>query len=112
MVTTPQEISTSDVRRGVRMFEKVNTPVLGIVENMSGYECPHCGEMVEIFGKGGGEELAKALELPFLGAVPLDAEVRKGGDDGVPTVAGTPDSPAGIALKGVAQALRTLVEEA
>ena len=70
MVTTPQNISTGDVRRGVRMFEKVNTRVLGIVENMSGYECPHCGGVVEIFGKGGGEELAKDMELPFLGACP------------------------------------------
>jgi ATP-binding protein involved in chromosome partitioning len=111
MVTTPQEISTSDVRRGVRMFEKVNTPVLGIVENMSGHECPHCGEIVDIFGKGGGEALAKDMELPFLGAVPLDAEVRKGGDEGVPPVVGTPDSPAGQALKAVAKALRAIVEE-
>ena len=95
MVTTPQDVSTADVRRGVRMFEKVNTRVLGIVENMSGYECPHCGEMVEIFGKGGGEELAKDMELPFLGAVPLDPKVREGGDAGVPPVAGAPDSPAG-----------------
>jgi ATP-binding protein involved in chromosome partitioning len=110
MVTTPQTISTSDVRRGVRMFEKVNTPVLGIIENMSGYECPHCGETVEIFGKGGGEALAKAMDLPFLGAVPLDPEVRKGGDEGMPTVVGSPDSPSGRALKAVAKALRAIME--
>lgn len=110
MVTTPQNISTGDVRRGVRMFEKVNTEVLGIVENMSGYLCPHCGEMAEIFGKGGGEDLAKHMELPFLGAVPLDAKVREGGDSGVPAVAGAPDSPAGKALKEVAKALRRILE--
>lgn len=110
MVTTPQNISTSDVRRGVRMFEKVNTKILGIVENMSGYECPHCGEMVEIFGKGGGETLAKDMDLPFLGAVPLDPKVREGGDSGVPPVAGTPDSPAARALRGVAKALRSSLE--
>ncbi|MGW8266732.1 MAG: P-loop NTPase [Longimicrobiales bacterium] len=98
MVTTPQAISTGDVRRGVRMFEKVNTRVLGIVENMSGYECPHCGEVVPIFGRGGGEELAKELSLPFLGRVPLDAGVREAGDAGVPTVKQSPDSPAGRAL--------------
>lgn len=112
MVTTPQNISTSDVRRGVRMFEKVNTRVLGIVENMSGYECSHCGEVVEIFGKGGGEGLAKDLGLPFLGAVPLDPQVREAGDAGVPSVTGAPDSPAGRALKGVAQALRKALEDA
>ncbi len=110
MVTTPQNISTGDVRRGVRMFEKVNTRVLGIVENMSGHECPHCGEMVDIFGKGGGEDLAKDMELPFLGAVPLDPKVRQGGDAGVPPVAGSPDSPAGQALKGVARTLREVLE--
>ena len=111
MVTTPQNISTSDVRRGVRMFEKVNTRVLGVVENMSGYECSHCGEIVEIFGKGGGEALAKAMELPFLGAVPLDPQVREAGDAGVPPVVGAPDSPAARALKGVAQAVRKTVED-
>jgi len=105
MVTTPQNISTGDVRRGVRMFEKVNTRVLGIVENMSGYECPHCGELVDIFGKGGGEELAKELELPFLGRVPLDARVREAGDAGVPTVKQAPESPAAQALRAVAGAL-------
>jgi len=110
MVTTPQDISTSDVRRGVRMFEKVNTRVLGVVENMSGYECPHCGELVEIFGKGGGENLAKDMELPFLGAVPLDPKVSEAGDIGVPPVVGSPESPAGRALSGVAKALRDLLE--
>jgi ATP-binding protein involved in chromosome partitioning len=110
MVTTPQNISTGDVRRGVRMFEKVNTRILGIVENMSGHECPHCGEMVDIFGKGGGEALAQDMELPFLGAVPLDAKVREGGDEGVPPVIGAPDSAAGRALKQVAASLRKVLE--
>ena len=110
MVTTPQSISTGDVRRGVRMFEKVNTRILGIVENMSGHECPHCGETVDIFGKGGGEDLAEDMELPFVGAIPLDPKVREGGDAGVPPVAGSPDSPASRALKGVAQTLREVLE--
>ncbi|MCJ7626757.1 MAG: Mrp/NBP35 family ATP-binding protein [Longimicrobiales bacterium] len=110
MVTTPQNVSTLDVRRGVRMFEKVNTRILGIVENMSGYECPHCGETVDIFGKGGGETLAKDMELPFLGAIPLDPKVREAGDSGIPPVLGTPDSPAARALKGVAQAVRKALE--
>ena len=109
MVTTPQNVSTGDVRRGVRMFEKVNTRVLGVVENMSGHECPHCGEMVEVFGKGGGEDLAKELDLPFLGRVPLDARVREAGDAGVPTVKQTPESPAAIGLQEVARATAALL---
>ena len=111
MVTTPQNISTSDVRRGVRMFEKVNTRVLGIVENMSGFVCPHCGEMTEVFGKGGGEALAADMGLSFLGAVPLDPQVREAGDAGVPPVVGTPESPAGVALREVARAVRRLLED-
>ncbi len=111
MVTTPQNISTSDVRRGVRMFEKVNTRVLGIVENMSGFVCPHCGEMTEVFGKGGGEGLARDMDLPFLGSIPLDPKVREAGDRGVPPLVGAPDSPAGVALREVAQAVRRLLED-
>jgi ATP-binding protein involved in chromosome partitioning len=110
MVTTPQNVSVGDVRRGVMMFEKVNTRVLGLVENMSGYTCPHCDEVVEIFGKGGGEALAKELELPFLGYVPLDPGVREAGDVGVPTVARAPESPAATALTEVSQALVKVLE--
>jgi len=102
MVTTPQDISTGDVRRGVKMFERVNTRVLGIVENMSGLVCPHCGEPIDVFGSGGGERLAAELELPFLGRVPLDPAVRTAGDAGSPTVVSAPDSPAGTALRGIA----------
>jgi ATP-binding protein involved in chromosome partitioning len=111
MVTTPQEVATGDVRRGIRMFEKVNTRVLGIVENMSGFHCPHCGETVDVFGKGGGEALAQELQLPFLGRIPLDPDVRVAGDVGVPTVARSPESPAGEALKGVAQAVEEVLTE-
>ncbi len=111
MVTTPQEVATADVRRGIRMFEKVNTRILGIVENMSGYECPHCNELVEIFGKGGGEALAKDMGLPFLGAVPLDPKVREGGDEGIPTVVGAADSSAGKALQNMAKAVINAVED-
>ncbi len=103
MVTTPQRVSTGDVRRGVKMFERVNTRVLGIVENMSGLACPGCGEIVDVFGSGGGEELAEELGLPFLGKVPLDPAVSKAGDEGAPTVMSSPDSAAGVALDAVAQ---------
>jgi ATP-binding protein involved in chromosome partitioning len=92
MVSTPQAVSTGDVRRGVKMFERVNTPILGVVENMSG----------EIFGEGGAEQLAREMGLPFLGRIPLDVAVRRAGDAGTPTVVGEPDSPAGQALLALA----------
>jgi ATP-binding protein involved in chromosome partitioning len=92
MVSTSQAVSTGDVRRGVKMFERVNTPVLGVVENMAG----------EIFGEGGAETMAREMGLPFLGRVPLDVAVRRAGDAGTPTVLSQPDSPAGMALSQVA----------
>jgi ATP-binding protein involved in chromosome partitioning len=110
MVTTPQEVSTGDVRRGVKMFERVNTRVLGIVENMSGLSCPHCGGLVDVFGSGGGERLAEEMKLPFLGRVPLDPAVRVAGDDGRPTVVAAPDSAAGKALLEVARVVEEALE--
>ena len=98
MVTTPQEVATGDVRRGVKMFERVNTPIMGVVENMSGMACPHCNEIVDVFGSGGGEKLAEEMGLSFLGKIPLDPEVRSAGDQGTPTVVSAPDSAAGAAL--------------
>ncbi len=102
MVTTPQAVSTGDVRRGVKMFERVNTRVLGIVENMGPLECPHCGETIDVFGSGGGERLAREMGLDFLGRVPLDPEIRKAGDAGRPTVLSAPESPAAKALTALA----------
>ena len=101
MVTTPQGVAIADVRRGIKMFERVNTRVIGVVENMSGMACPHCGEPVDVFGTGGGEVLAKEQGVPFLGAVPLDPAVRQAGDDGMPTVIGRPDSPVAQALNRI-----------
>ncbi len=101
MVTTPQDVATGDVRRGVKMFERVNTRVLGIVENMSGFVCPHCGEPVDIFGSGGGARLAEQMNLPLLGRVPLDPAVRAAGDQGMPTVLAAPDSSAARGLVDV-----------
>lgn len=105
MVTTPQDVATGDVRRGVKMFERVNTRILGIVENMAGFVCPHCGEVTEVFGRGGGERLAAELEVPFLGRVPLDATVAAAGDRGAPTILSAPDSPAADGLRAVARAV-------
>ena len=110
MVTTPQEVSTGDVRRGVKMFERVNTRVLGVVENMSGLACPHCGELIDVFGSGGGERLAEEMKLPFLGRVPLDPAVRTAGDDGRPTVVATPESAAAQALFEVARVVEEALE--
>ncbi|MBU8871206.1 MAG: Mrp/NBP35 family ATP-binding protein [Gemmatimonadales bacterium] len=84
MVTTPQEVALTDVRRGIRMFEQIEVPVLGIVENMSYFACPGCGQEHDIFGRGGGAEVAEAYKLPLLSAIPIDSAIRKGGDEGKP----------------------------
>ena len=105
MVTTPQQVATGDVRRGIKMFERVNTRVLGIVENMSGFVCPSCDEVHDVFGRGGGEALAREVEVPFLGRVPLDAAVVEAGDSGAPTVVSSPDSAVAGALAEVMNAL-------
>ena len=103
MVTTPQEVATGDVRRGIKMFERVNTRVLGIVENMSGFVCPNCSTVHDIFGRGGGESLAAEMEVPFLGRIPLDPSVRDSGDQGTPIVAAYPESEAAKALEALAE---------
>ncbi len=101
MVTTPQKVATGDVRRGVKMFERVNTRILGIVENMCGFQVPGSTEVIDLFGRGGGEDLARELSVPFLGRIPLDIEVRRAGDAGQPTVVAAPGSPAGISLAAI-----------
>jgi ATP-binding protein involved in chromosome partitioning len=110
MVTTPQDVATGDVRRGIKMFERVNTRVLGVVENMAGWTCPHCGEATDVFGHGGGERLAEEMGVPFLGRVPLDAAVASAGDRGRPTVLADPEGPAGSALMALARAVRERLE--
>jgi ATP-binding protein involved in chromosome partitioning len=102
IVTTPQEVSVGDALRGVKMFQRVGVPVLGIVENMSWFECPHCGKPSALFGSGGGERLAKAVELPLLGQVPLYPRVMEGGDVGKPIVTADPASSAARALTAIA----------
>jgi ATP-binding protein involved in chromosome partitioning len=92
MVTTPQEISIIDVVKGIAMFEKVEIPILGIVENMSYYKCPACGHTDEIFSHGGGKRLAQEVGTGFFGEIPIDTRIRFGGDAGVPIVVAAPDS--------------------
>lgn len=103
MVTTPQDVAVGGVLKGIRMFERLEVPVAGVVENMRGFVCPGCGESHEIFGSGGGERLAASLDLEFLGAVPLGMSVREESDRGIPTAVGRPDSPEGEALRAVAR---------
>ena len=103
IVTTPQEMATGDALRGARMFQRVGVPVLGIVENMSYFECPHCGKPTALFGSGGGQRLADELELPLLGEIPMDPRILVGGDAGQPIVVGEPESSAARALTGVAE---------
>lgn len=102
IVTTPQDISLIDARKALRMFQKVEVPVLGIVENMSYFVCPHCGKETEIFNRGGGRLTSEKLEVPFLGEVPLIPEIREGSDTGRPIVAVAPDSPAAMAYRAIA----------
>jgi len=102
-VTTPQEVALHDVRKGMMMFQKVNVPLLGIVENMSYFLCGHCGERTEIFSHGGGERAAAKLGVPFLGRIPLDPAIRDGGDSGTPIVVADPASPQSAAFKDIAQ---------
>jgi ATP-binding protein involved in chromosome partitioning len=103
LVTTPQAVAVADVRRALRMFETVAVPVLGVVENMSYFVAPDTGRRYDIFGKGGGQRLAEAYGVPFLGAVPLGLDVREGGDKGVPVVLSQPDSPQAEAFRRVAE---------
>ena len=103
VVTTPQQVSLADSRRAVRMYQKLNIPTLGIVENMSYYACTNCHHEADIFGHGGGERLAQAMDVSFLGRLPIYQPIREGSDTGVPLVIAEPGSPAGRAFIAVAE---------
>jgi ATP-binding protein involved in chromosome partitioning len=105
IVSTPQDLALIDARKGLQMFKKVGTPVLGIVENMSVFVCPSCGEETPIFGHGGAKATAAALGTPFLGEVPLDLKIRVLSDAGTPVVFEEPDGPHAAAYKGIAAAM-------
>jgi ATP-binding protein involved in chromosome partitioning len=109
IVTTPQEVAAGDALRGAKMFHRVAVPVLGIVENMSYFECTHCGDRTAIFGTGGGKRLAEELEVPLLGEIPLYPAIIQGGDRGEPIVVAEPDSPAAKALLELAGRVRGLL---
>jgi ATP-binding protein involved in chromosome partitioning len=105
IVSTPQDVALIDARKGLAMFQKVNVPVLGIVENMSGFVCPHCGEETAIFKRGGAEETAARLGTKFLGRIPLDPAIALGGDDGVPIVVSDAGGPHLAAFRQIAEAV-------
>jgi len=110
IVTTPQELALQDVKRGANMFKKVNAPVLGIVENMSYFRCPHCGEPTDVFSRGGGEKESMRLGVPLLGRIPLDPAVMETSDLGQPLVLGDADSAAAKAFLEIAKNLGEQLE--
>ena len=103
LVTTPQHVSLADTRRAVRMYQKLNIPTLGLIENMSYFVCPNCQHESDIFGKGGGEGLAKIMNVPFIGRIPMYEPIRRGGDAGMPLVLSEPDSPSAKAFLSAAE---------
>jgi ATP-binding protein involved in chromosome partitioning len=105
VITTPQTVSVADTRRAVAMYQKLNIPTLGLIENMSHFVCPACSHESDIFGKGGGENLATEMSVPFLGRIPIHEPIRIGGDTGVPIAIGEPNSMAAKAFRAAAERL-------
>ena len=103
VVTTPQQVSLADTRRAVAMYRKLNIPPLGIVENMSYFVCPNCQHDADIFGHGGGEQMAADLKIPFMGRIPIYQPIREGSDTGVPLMISDPQSPAARAFMAAAE---------
>ncbi len=106
IVTTPQQVALGVAHKGLRMFQQVNVPIVGIIENMSGYTCEHCGKETAIFKEGGGKEMAEKLHVPYLGAIPLDTSIMHSGEEGVPVLNNGTDSAAARAFISVAEAVR------
>jgi ATP-binding protein involved in chromosome partitioning len=111
MVTTPQDVALLDVRKAVAMFQRLNVPILGVVENMSGFVCPHCGERTDVFGAAGGQRLSQEYGVPVLAQLPLDPETRVGGDEGLPITLGRPESAQAAAFRSLAAAVVRRLEE-
>ena len=112
IVTTPQDVATMDARKSAKFIEKLGLPVIGVIENMSGMLCPHCGVEIDLFGKDGGKKIAEELKVPFLGAIPIDIEMRKAGDEGRPFIIrrGSSTSPTWTAVDKVMESLIKVVE--
>ena len=112
IISTPQDLSLIDARRGLAMFRKVNVPVLGIVENMSYFQCPHCGSRSDIFGHGGARHEAERLGVPFLGEIPLHMAIRETSDSGNPVMVSDPDGPHSAAYRAIATQIRAQLQDA
>jgi Mrp family chromosome partitioning ATPase len=110
IVTTPQDVATLDARKSARFIEKLGLPVIGVIENMSGMICPHCGTEIDLFGRGGGKKIAEELNVAFLGSIPLDIDMRKAGDEGRPFIIRRGDSPTWKSVDRVMEALIRVVE--
>jgi ATP-binding protein involved in chromosome partitioning len=110
IVTTPQDVALIDVVRGIQMFEETRAPVIGVIENMSGFVCGHCGHETPIFGKGGGKRTSDRYGVPFLGAVPIESVVRECGDAGRPVVAAHPESVSALAFGEVADSVERFLK--
>ncbi len=111
IVTTPQDVATLDARKALKMFEKVNVPVLGLVENMAQHVCSNCGHVEHLFGHGGGERMAAQYGVPLLGALPLEIDIREQGDAGTPVVRAKPDGAAAAAYRALAARVLEVLAE-
>ena len=111
IVTTPQDIALLDARKGLKMFEKVGIPILGIVENMAMHVCSNCGHVEHIFGQGGGEKMAQQYGVDYLGGLPLDIRIREQADSGQPTVVADPDGPIAESYRRIARAVAVRIAE-
>ncbi|KAM7481718.1 hypothetical protein LguiB_006301 [Lonicera macranthoides] len=111
IVSTPQDVALMDARRGVMMFSKVAVPILGIIENMSYFKCPHCSEPSYIFGRGGAHRTAEDMGLRYLGEIPLEEHIRSGSDEGLPIVVSKPDSPVSKAYGDVAVKIVSMLKD-
>lgn len=110
IVTTPQEVALSDSRKCVQFLVQLRIPIFGIIENMSGFTCPHCGKSVDIFKTGGGEKAARELGIPFLGSIPLDPNIVEAGDSGIPFIEKASDSRTVLKFNEIVDKIRKKVE--
>lgn len=111
IVTTPQQVALGIAKKGLRMFEQVKIPIVGIIENMSGFTCSHCGELTEVFKGGGGAEMAKTMNVPYLGSLPLDPEIMMAGDNGNPVLVNSKETPAAKALLALTDSFKKSIDE-